>query len=176
MSPSAATTSSITIEGFLADAHGAKYRDVVRTHPEAFARLMDVLNHPDQQAELLTAEQYGHPALSGIVQTIESEEVLAGPVANVRFRQAVGVAVRLVMESMGWSTTGRKGPVRGATQFKRAERYGPPLQSIAVSPGDRARAAFQAVERIGDEEERAQTASDLLLALAQTRRAEHRSF
>jgi len=137
---------------------------------------MDVLNHPDQQAALLTAEQYGHPALSGVVQAIEADEILAGPVANVRFRQAVGVAVRLAMESMGWSTTGRRGPVRGATQFKRAERYGPPLQADPASPGDRARAAFEAVERIGDEEERAQTARDLLLALAQMRQAEDRVF
>lgn len=111
------------------------------------------------------------------MKAIEADEILAGPVANVRFRQAVGVAVRFVMESMGWSTTGRKDPVRGATQFKRAERYEPPRQVFPLTaPRDRARAALKAVELIDDEEERTQTASDLMLALAQTRRAENRPF
>jgi hypothetical protein len=43
--------------------------------------------------------------------------------AGHRFRQAVGVAVRLKMEALGWSTTGRKAAVPGAHYFTKAECY-----------------------------------------------------
>lgn len=170
----------LTVEDFLVDSQGAKYSDVARTHREALARLMAMLSDPNHQAELVAAEEYGHPALSGIVRAIEADESiarsLASPAGN-RFRQAVGVAVRIAMERLGWGKTGRKGPVRGATKFKRAERYEPPRRAdTSTSPRDRARAALEVVELIGDEEERTQTASDIMLALAQTRRAENRPF
>ncbi len=180
MSPKRLPLVSLTIEDFLLDPQGAKYSDVARTHRQALGRLMAMLNDQDHQAELLVAEQYGHPALSGIVQAIEADESIAPALASSggnRFKQAVGVAIRIAMERLGWSKTGRKGPVRGATQFKRAERYEPPHPAIpGTSRSDRARAALEAVELIGDEDERTQTARDLMLALAQARRAENRPF
>lgn len=171
----------ITAEDFLADPHATRYRDIVGGHPEAFARLLAILNDPHQQAQLLAAERYGRPALSGVVEAIEADECIAVPLASpasARFRQTVGVAVRLAMEAIGWSTTGRKGPVRGARYFKRAERYEPPLaqESPLMAPQDRARAALRAIEFVGDEEERARTATELLSALADTRRSENRPF
>ncbi|MGI8983147.1 MAG: hypothetical protein ACR2HM_01215 [Acidimicrobiales bacterium] len=170
----------ITAEAFLADPHATRYRDIVDSHPEAFARLLVILNDPHQQAQLLAAETYGRPALSGVVQAVEADECIAVSLASpasARFRQTVGVAVRLAMEAIGWSKTGRKGPVRGARYFRRAERYEPPAQvppSMALN--DRARAALRAIELVGDEEERARTATELLSALAGTRRAENRPF
>lgn len=180
IAPATAPITSITIEVFLADSHAARYRDIVQGQPEGFARVLEILSDPEQQTELLAAERYGRPALAGIVKVVEADEAIAASLAapaGARFRQAVGVAVRLAMESLGWSRTGRKGPVRGAAQFKRAEHYQPThLATPSMAAGDRARAALEAVERIGDEGERAQTANDLLVALAQTRGAEGRPF
>jgi hypothetical protein len=90
----------------------------------------------------------------------------------MRFRQAVGVAVRILMESHGWRTTGRKGslgvrasvPPRTARAgayhntgglalwFTRAERYelstGMPFRPVA----ERAQEIEAAAARNGQEE------------------------
>lgn len=172
-----AVVADLTIQGFLADPHGAKYADVVRSHPAAFARLLELLNDPRSRADLVSAEHYGHPALAGVVSAIEADDVMAASVASLRFRQAVGVAVRLAMESLGWSRTRTKGPLRGAAQFRRAERYAPPVEgSLPPTRTERARAALAAVEQVGDEDERAETSRELQRGLGQTRRAEHRPF
>jgi len=170
----------MTAQHFLEDPHAARYRDVVENHPHAFAKVVAILNDPYHQEQLLAAERFGRPALAGVVRAIEADEIvarcLASP-ASLRFRQTVGVAVRLTMEALGWSTTGKKGPIRGATYFRRAERYAPPgPTSSGAAPNVRARAALEAVERIGDEAERLQTAGDLLVALAESRRVENRPF
>lgn len=167
----------ITAQDVLKDRHGAKYRDVVeRTHRGAFERVVGILDDPDHQQQLLAAERFGRPALSGVVDAIESDDVVAASLASpgsLRFRQAVGVAVRITMEALGWAATGRKGPVRGASTFRTAERYQPP----PADPGAaRARAALQAIEAIGHEDERRETARTLLVALADTRRRENRPF
>jgi hypothetical protein len=170
---------SLTVETFLADSHARRYRDVVISFPHAFARVLAILNDPRHQQELTAAERYGRPALSGVVGAIEADpciaEVLASP-SSPRFRQTVGVAVRLTMEALGWSTARRKGPVH-ATYFKRAERYQPPPDgSRSLVLREAAKSALNAVGQIGDEDERAQTGADLLSSLAATRQAEGRSF
>jgi hypothetical protein len=170
---------AITAQHFLEDPHAARYRDVVENHPDAFAKVVAILNDPYQQEQLLAAERFGRPALAGVVGAIEADEIVTGSLASpasLRFRQAVGVAVRLTMEALGWSTTGKKGPIRGATYFRRAERYAPPGPASPGAPNVRARDALEAVERIGDEAERRQTAGDLLVALAESRRLENRPF
>lgn len=172
-------TATVTMQDFLADPHAARYRDVVDSHPEAFARVVAILNDPYQQEQLVAAERFGHPALSGVVGVIEADEVVAPSLASPaspRFRQAVGVAVRLTMQALGWATTGSKGPVRGATHFKTSERYAMAPTSPGLLPSLRARAALDAIESIGDETEREQTAKDLVAALAESRRAENRPF
>lgn len=45
---------------------------------------------------------------------------------NHRWRQAVGVGVKLAMTTIGWSTTGIKRTVVGSEFFIRAEFYAPP--------------------------------------------------
>jgi hypothetical protein len=179
MSTQALLPARITVEGFLADRHATRYRDVIDDHPEAFAQLLAIVNDPLQQVQLVAAERYGRPALSGVVQAIEADEhiveLLDSP-ASARFRQTVGVVVKLEMQALGWSTTGRKGPVRGAKYFKQAERYEPPPLVEHPAEKDRARAALEAITEIGDEPERAATAAQLLRALADSRRAENRPF
>jgi hypothetical protein len=94
--------------------------------------------------------------LAGVVRELESQpaldQFLAGAHVrrNTRFRQAIGVLVRIIMERRGWTKTGRKGSlgVRATASpgapayntgglafwFSRAERYkrheGMPYQPV----------------------------------------------
>jgi hypothetical protein len=80
------------------------------------------------------------------------------------------------MEALGWSTTRKKGPVH-AKYFKRSERYQAPTDVLG-SPGrrDAAKRALEAIVRVGDDKERAETGALLLASLAATRQAEGRPF
>lgn len=167
------------IDDFLADPHGAKYRDVVDLQPLAFARVLAVLSDSQRQRRMADLARLDLSALSAVVSDIEGDRsvaaALASPIGN-RFRQATGVAVRMVMESMGWSKAGRPGPVLGSSSFKRAERYEPPPP---LDPTERLRAAHSALRSIaliGDEAERAETARHLMTALAASRASEGRPF
>jgi hypothetical protein len=84
----------------------------------------------------------------------------------------VGVAVKLKMSLLGWTTTGRKGTVRGGELFAKAEHYRPGETGAL----DRARAALDAVGALGDEAERTTTGSELMDALRSAREAEGRVF
>jgi hypothetical protein len=109
---------------------------------------------------------HDRPALAGVVQELEHRDDVDhffrannGHVTT-RFRQAIGVVVRIIMESHGWKTTGRKGslgvrakvPPRTAVAgayhntgglalwFTRAERYervaGMPYRSVVERAAD----------------------------------------
>ena len=114
-------------DSFTNDSHGATYLGDLRDFPQATEELFDVLNASCAPTALGVATRLGHPALGGVVEEIESrpaiEEILQSGEAGRRFRQAVGVAIRLRMDQLGWSTTGTKGVVRNARYFKKAERY-----------------------------------------------------
>jgi len=108
---------------FESDTHGAKYLKVLDAHPSARDRFFHLLNDPCNEHRLVDAEALGHPALSGIVRFLDSDPEVGPVVATeLRFRQAVGVGVRLKMEERGWAKTGVKGPVL-SPYFSRAERY-----------------------------------------------------
>lgn len=108
---------------FAADSHGNKYLKVLDAHPGARDRFFELLNDPCNEHRLIDTEVLGHAALNGIVRFLDSDAT-TGPVvqANLRFRQAVGVGIRLKMEELGWAKTGVKGPVL-SDNFSRAERY-----------------------------------------------------
>lgn len=169
----------LTVERFLADPHAAKYRDVVDRDGAAFERVLEVLNDHEIVHDMSSATRLDLPALQGAVEPIEADEVIVavldGPQGQ-RFRQAVGVAVRLKMESLGFATTGRKGSVR-SRWFSRAERY-QPQTAEAWSAGRRARAlaGLERVAELGDEDEHRESSAILMAALAATRRAERRPF
>jgi hypothetical protein len=108
---------------FSSDPHGSKYLKVLDANAEARERFVCLLNDPCNEHRLLDAEALGHPALSGIVRFLDADPDIGPVVAtDLRFRQAVGVGVRLKMEELGWVKTGVKGPVASAN-FSRAERY-----------------------------------------------------
>ena len=171
--------SHIGHEDFLADAHAIKYRDELARHPEAFARIFALLNDPANEQRLIDAEMHGLPAMCGVVRFIETdpviEPILAGGRAGHRFRQTVGVALKLKMAKLGWRTTGRKGTVKGAEHFSKAEHY---AADTWDEPGSASKAlsALAAVAAIGDDDERRVTGSELMDALATARHAEGRSF
>lgn len=169
---------AITREEFLADRQGKTFADVVNDASQPFAAVLEFFNDGDRQRRMEESETHHDRApLAGVVRELESlpavDAFLAGAQVkrNARFRQAIGVLVRMIMERRGWKKTGRKGSlgVRAARSpqtpahntgglafwFIRAERYerkdGPPppsvrdrckqLESSAPQPGTRKRKA-----------------------------------
>lgn len=177
--PSTATTHDICEDDFLADPHASKYRDELTRRPEAFVRLFALLNDPANEQRLVDAEMHRLPALCGVVRFIEADPVINAVLvedrAGYRFRQTVGVALKLKMAKLGWRTTGRKGSVKGAKYFTKAEHYVAD-PSARDDPASRALAALDAVTAIGDDDEREATGRELMDALAASRRAEGRPF
>jgi hypothetical protein len=114
---------SIARQTFADDAHGSKYLRILDANPEARDRFLELLNDPCNEHRLTDAEALDHAALAGIVRFLDADPDVAPVVAKeLRFRQAVGVGVRLKMEELGWQKTGVKGPV-SSIYFSRAERY-----------------------------------------------------
>ena len=131
------------------------------------------------EQRLTDAEMHNLPALAGVVRFIEAdpaiERILISGPPGFRFRQSVGVAVKLKMAKLGWRSTGRKGAVKGASHFTKAERFAPgPAAGDDYAAG--ALAAIDAVGQIGEDSERQSTGRALMDALAATRRSEGRPF
>jgi hypothetical protein len=173
-------TTRLTPEDFVDDSHAAKYLGELDTRPEVARRLLAILNDPANEQRLVDAEPaHDRPALSGVVRSVDSDDVihqvLASGSSGYRFRQTVGVAVRLKMEKPGWATSGRKGADPGAHYFTKAERY-TRRREIDLDHTDQALAALSSMEHMGDDDERRATGAYLIDALAATRAAEGRVF
>jgi hypothetical protein len=164
---------------FSDDSHAAKYRGELNAHPDAMRRLIELLNDPANEQRLVDAEAHGMPALAGVVRYVEGdpaiEKVLKIGQKSHRFRQTVGVAIKLKMTRLGWRTTGRKGAVTKARYFTKAEHYESDRR-VDDDYTSRALGALAAVQEIGDEDERRETGSALMKALASTRADEGREF
>jgi hypothetical protein len=135
---------------FARDRQGRRFADVLHDGRISFPAILAFFNDPQRQRRLVESElHHNRPALAGVVCELEHRQDVDqffrtndGHVTT-RFRQAVGVVVRIIMESQGWKTTGRKGslgvrvkrPIRTTTTgayhntgglalwFTRAERY-----------------------------------------------------
>lgn len=169
----------VNIYDFKRDSHAAKYVVELDCRPEAAERLFWLLNEPANEQRLVDAEMNGMPALAGIARFLENDpvigEVLDTDPVSLRFRQAVGVAIKLKMAKLGWKTTGTKGAVRGSRHFTKAERYAREhLDDDAY--WERALAAMEANKHIGNQQEQEETFNYLMDALEETRRAEGRPF
>jgi hypothetical protein len=146
-------------EDFLEDAQGRTFADVVNDAAQPFGAVFEFFSDEDRQRRMEESElHHDRPPLAGVVRELESQpaidQFLAGVHArrNARFRQAIGVLVRMIMERRGWRKTGRKGSLgvraAGTAQtpahntgglafwFVRAERYerceGMPFRSVRV--------------------------------------------
>ena len=109
---------------------------------------------------------HDRPPLAGVVRELESLPPIDGfhvsshPGRAKRLRQAVGVAVRIIMERRGWTKTGKKGSLGSSAPswpaarpppapyhntgglafwFLRAERYARPEGMPFLSVRDRAK-------------------------------------
>ena len=137
---------SISRTDFLNDPQGKTFADVVNDVNQPFDAVLKFFNDADRQRRMDESElHHDRSPLAGVVRELESLPELdrflgdAQTRRNTRFRQAIGVLVRIIMERRGWKKTGRKGSlgVRAtggspspahnsgglAFWFVRAERY-----------------------------------------------------
>ena len=142
---------------FLGDSHGARFADVVNDPKQPFGFVLEFFNDSNRQRRMEESEiHHDRAPLAGVVRELELAPAIdeflreAEVRRNTRFRQAIGVLVRIIMERRGWQKTGRKGSlgVRAnraartpahntgglAFWFLRAERYelseGMPFRSV----------------------------------------------
>ncbi len=149
--------SRITRKDFLEDDQGRTFADVVNDPEKPFDVALQFFNDQSRQQRMEESElHHDRSPLAGVVRELESipeiDRFLGGVHIrrNNRFRQAIGVLVRMIMERRGWQKTGRKGSLgvraSGAARtpahntgglafwFVRAERYqlkdGMPFRSV----------------------------------------------
>lgn len=143
---------TITRDDFVKDSQGRTFADVTDDSHQPFDQLLELFNAEDWQRRMAESEtHHDRPALAGVIRELESHPPIdeffttAHPRQSKRFRQAVGVLVRMIMEDRGWRKTGRKGSLGVRTKsstraetpgayhnsgglaywFLRAERYEP---------------------------------------------------
>lgn len=148
---------AISRTDFLNDPQGKTFSGVVNDVEQPFASVLEFFGNADRQRRMEDAELHLDRApLAGVVRELESQPEINRFFGrfetrrNNRFRQAIGVLVRIVMEKRGWQKTGRKGSLgvratrtskvaahnQGGLSlwFVRAERYelknGMPYQSV----------------------------------------------
>jgi hypothetical protein len=136
-----------TRELFLEDKQGKRFTDVVDDSDQPFDDVLEFFSDADRQRRMEEAEiHHDRSPLAGVVRELEARPGInrflgeIHPQRTKRFRQAIGVLVRIIMERRGWRKTGRKGSlgVRAARAdsaspshntgglafwFLRAERY-----------------------------------------------------
>ncbi len=107
---------TITRQEFLQDRQGRTFADVLNDAEQPFDCVIEFFNDENRQRRMEESEtHHNRPPLAGVVRELESQpavdEFLASkhPRRTKRLRQAVGVAVRMIMEHRGWTKTGRKG-------------------------------------------------------------------
>ncbi len=136
----------ITKEDFIEDRQGRTFSDVYNDARYPFADVVAFFNNAERQQRMVDAEiHHDRAPLAGVVREFEAQPKInlflseVHPRQTQRFRQAVGVLVRMLMERKGWRKTGKKGSlgVRAekikespahntgglAFWFLRAERY-----------------------------------------------------
>lgn len=147
----------VTRKDFLNDRQGKTFADVVNDVEQPFDVVFEFFNDADRQRRMEESElHHDRSPLAGVVRELEALSAVneflgdAQVRRNTRFRQAIGVLVRMIMERRGWQKTGRKGSLgvraSGAEDtpahntgglafwFLRAERYertdGMPFRSV----------------------------------------------
>ena len=137
---------TITRQEFLKDRLGKTFADVVNESEYPFDEMLAFFSDESRQRRMEESEiHHDRAPLAGVVRELEALPAVNRFLSGVhtqrtkRFRQAVGMLVRMIMERRGWQKTGRKGSlgVRAAAAaqtpdhntgglafwFIRAERY-----------------------------------------------------
>ena len=101
---------------FALDVQGHKFADVMADTRISFNAILDFLDDSARRQRMLESELHHDRApLAAIVRELEARPDVARFLSShdahttMRFRQAVGVAVRIVMDDHKWATTKRKG-------------------------------------------------------------------
>ena len=117
----------ITRDQFLADNQGRRFSDVVNDPEQPFDAVLEFFNDADRQRRMEEAEiHHDRPPLSGVIRELESHPSIDRALADIhtkrsmRLRQAVGVVVRMIMQTRGWRKTGHKGSLGVRTTKKGA--------------------------------------------------------
>lgn len=104
------------IDRFQIDPQGRRYTDVLNDPRIELAAVAAFFDDPDIQRRMMDSEiHHDRPALAGVIREFEArpdvDKFLRTYDAHTttRFRQAVGVLVKIVMLGLGWRTTGSKG-------------------------------------------------------------------
>ncbi len=107
---------SITRDDFLADRQGRTFADVLTNSGKPFDAALAFFNDGDRQRRMEESELHHDRApLAGVVRELESVPTVnrflghIHPRRSQRFRQAIGVLIRMIMEGRGWQKTGKKG-------------------------------------------------------------------
>jgi hypothetical protein len=157
---------TFTRRDFLRDRQGRTFADVLDDPEQPLDAVLEFLNDEGRQRRMEESEiHHDRPPLAGVVRELEAQPAIdeflstQHPHRTKRLRQAVGVVVRMVMERLGWSKTGKKGSLgvrakidRGAATvgayhntgglafwFLRGERYEHPERKTYPAVRDRAR-------------------------------------
>jgi hypothetical protein len=109
-------TVSISRDDFLADRQGRTFADVVTGSERPFMAALVFFKDGDRQRRMEESEiQHDRAPLAGVVRELESVPAInrflgrIHPRRSQRFRQAIGVLIRMIMEQRGWEKTGKKG-------------------------------------------------------------------
>jgi hypothetical protein len=155
-------TITITRDEFLADRQGRTFVDVATESERPFEEALKFFNDGERQRRMEESELHHDRApLAGVVRELESVPAINRFLGRIhvrrsqRFRQAIGVLIRMIMEKSGWRKTGKKGSlgVRNASAagrprhntgglafwFIRAERYEHPQHRPFASVRKRCR-------------------------------------
>ncbi len=139
---------TVTRDDFFRDRQGRTFTDLAGEAEQPLREVLAFLSDEARQRRMQESEiHHDRAPLAGVVRELEAlpavHRVLSAsdPRRSQRLRQAVGVAVRIVMERLGWKKTGKKGslgvrsdaPQRApyhntgglSLWFLRAERYEP---------------------------------------------------
>jgi hypothetical protein len=107
---------TVTRDDFLNDRQGKTFADVVNDPEQPFEAVLEFFNDLDRQRRMEESElHHDRSPLAGVVRELEAHPAIDAFLGathtrrNARFRQAIGVLVRMVMEHRGWQKTGRKG-------------------------------------------------------------------
>ena len=116
--------------------HGRRFLPVLDDPKVPAKQVLELLNDPKILAVMAFTSEHKKkvpvPALGEIVEVLEQVKEIDQyfsprtrvPSKTLRFRQFVGMAVRLAMEDKGFRTTGTKGYIGTASKwFTRAEIY-----------------------------------------------------
>ena len=118
----------ITIHDFRNDEQGHLFADVIESKEVDFQKVIDFFNDEKILLRMEDSERHhDRPPLAGCIKEFEQlqtvTEFLSKTDAHktVRFRQAIGVLVKLHMLKRGWRTKGRKGSLGSRDKAKMAK-------------------------------------------------------